>query len=334
VNAKANEDAFAFHPGSTVTLGEKVSIGDDGPSPSAAANDNKAHRGKTEWPFRALYHGGKLGVGEIENRRHWSAALRLKRIMADARGEEALDIVENDWWDLVDWRVAIEWDKLIKDPDGTFQGLHVEDFGAAEKREELRRDQGGPKKYKDTNSHDSYSCVDNGSWNVFRDLAPAALLVLNKQTVALAADWLGSDYRVLIAAIDKGWTAAMIGETEGYTLGSATARACGIGMLRSALRNLSDFFVKLDRLESGEAAVKGARSTVAQTPVKSPEGVTLNPKPAPAPPLAALWTLVGTPMWIFDGIPAAWMKTSIATQIIGANDNEDIAPNRQSAASG
>jgi hypothetical protein len=61
-------------------------------------------------------------------------------------------------------------------------------------------------------------------------------------------DVLGNDYEVLCAAIERGWTNQKIGETEGYT-DRASASACGKGMLRSALRNLSRFYVSLDRLE-------------------------------------------------------------------------------------
>jgi hypothetical protein len=84
----------------------------------------------------------------------------------------------------------------------------------------------------------------------FRDMPPHALSISAKQAVALAAEVLGSDYAVLYAAIDRSWSNRWLGETEGFT-DRASASACGKGMLRGALRNLSRFFLSLDRLEAG-----------------------------------------------------------------------------------
>jgi hypothetical protein len=59
---------------------------------------------------------------------------------------------------------------------------------------------------------------------------------------------LGADYDVLEAFIVRRWTLKEVGETQGYK-DRASASACGKGMIRSALRNLSRFFISLDRLE-------------------------------------------------------------------------------------
>jgi hypothetical protein len=95
-------------------------------------------------------------------------------------------------------------------------------------------------------------------------------------------DVLASDYPILMAAIDRNWTARDIGETEGYK-DRVTAAACGKGMLRGSLKKLTTFFLSLDRVE-----IDGH-------------------------PHKVVWPLVGTQAWIFAEMPdVRWKRTKDA----------------------
>jgi hypothetical protein len=100
--------------------------------------------------------------------------------------------------------------------------------------------------FQDTDVPGECAIVDNaeGEYDQIRTLYA-------RQVVSLAEDVLGHDFKVLKSAIVNKWTARMIGEDEGF-MDRATASACGKGMLRSALRNLSRFYLNLDRLECSD----------------------------------------------------------------------------------
>lgn len=249
-----------------VALQEVGTTVDNGPAISIPVKT----RGKTKSPLNEMYSRCQLGISEPENRRNWQAAERLKRILEEAEKSHApLQAPADDWWDICDWRETIDWAALAADPEGKYRGIdHAELPGT------LGDDRGDDEDAAE--QKDEAEPFDNLRFNIHRDLPPAVSRIHAKQVIALAAETLESDYPILIALIQKGWTASMIGETQGYAESSATARACGMGMLRNALRKLDSFFVKLDRLENG------------------------------AEPTRQVWRLVGTPLWLFDGIPKAW----------------------------
>jgi hypothetical protein len=152
--------------------------------------------------------------------------------------------------------------------------------------------------WQDSGSTKQAEVVDFAGFNPFRDLPSAAHEVNDRQVVALAADVLGYSYPVLTAAVLRDWNLQMIGETEG-SRDAASARALGKGMLRMALRDLTDFYVKLDRAESH------------------------------AEPSKSLWPLVGTPAWLHAEMPDIRWKRGTTAPVIqwpvpgdyGANDN-------------
>ena len=226
-----------------------------------AANDNlKPNRG---WPLKEMFEKGDLGINENENRNHWRNAQRFKRTLSDSRKEsDNSATVLDDWRELVDGYLEIHENSLIVEPatdsysmKNNFDPEFVDSF------------------------NDGPGFVDNSGWNPHRDIAPHAKWLLASQTLALAADVLGSDYPILMAAIDRNWTARDIGEPEGYK-DRVTAAACGKGMLRGSLRKLATFFLSLDRVE-----IDGH-------------------------PQKAVWPLVGTHAWIFAEMPdVRWKRT-------------------------
>lgn len=269
-SSKGRVDAWAVQGTKRVVALQEVGTAiDNGPVIAVPVKT----RGKTKSPLNEMYSRCQLGVSEPENRRNWQAAERLKGILEEAEKSHApLQEPAADWWDIHDWHSTIDWDALAADPDGTYQGIDTysnfsEDTGMV---------QGEHGDLEDSDSTDGTEPFANLRWNVYRDLPQAVTRIHAKQVIALAAETLETDFPILIALIEKGWTAAMIGETQGYAASGATARACGMGMLRSALRKLDCFFVKLDRLENGTE------------------------------PTRQVWRLVGTPLWLFDGIPKAW----------------------------
>ncbi|MDH2357695.1 hypothetical protein QCM80_45345 [Bradyrhizobium sp. SSUT112] len=218
--------------------------------PKQAANDNHG------WPLKEMYEKGDLGINEIENRNHWFAVVRLKRVLSDSREEpDNRAVVQDDWRELVPEYLEIHEDSLIVQP-ATDEHSMKQDFDP----EFVDSFKDGP------------GFVDNASWNPHRDIPPHARCLQAKQTLALAADILASDYPIIIAAVDRRWTLRQIGETEGYK-DRVTAAACGKGMLRSSLRKLSTFFLSLDRVEIGGHDHR------------------------------AVWPLVGTAGWLFAEMP-------------------------------
>jgi hypothetical protein len=215
-------------------LGVIVGTVDNGPN-LKAANDNNALARKINsgvvkrYPLKEMFERGDLGINEIENRRHWFDSQRFKKVHANARGEP--DNSEDNWRELLQEFFEGYMNNVVTAIDGGDKGLSLSD----------------DMEFEDSATPADFGAVDNAGWSPY-DLAPLAHQSYAQQVVALMADVLGSDYRVLCAAIERGWTSQQIGETEGYT-DRGSASACGKGMLRSALRNLSRFYVGLDRLE-------------------------------------------------------------------------------------
>jgi hypothetical protein len=182
------------------------------------------------YPLKEIYERGELGINEIENRCHWFDAERFKRIHADARGEP--DNSEHNWREILLEFFEGYFDNLITSFAGD-EGLSLSD----------------EMEFEDS-STDPAECevIDFGSWNASRDLAPHIYQTHAQEIIRLMKDVLGNDYKILSAFIEQGWTARKVGETEGFK-DRASASACGKGMLRCALRNLSRFYRCLDRIE-------------------------------------------------------------------------------------
>jgi hypothetical protein len=219
--------------GGPAPLGELTHTLDNGPD-IAAANDNNALARKINsgvaksYPLKEMYERGDLGINEIENRNHWFASQRFKQIHLNASEP---DNNEDNWRELMS--------DFYEGCFGNFLTSFAADEGLS-----LSDDM----EFEDSETPAHCEAVDNAGWNPYRDSEPHVRQIYAQQVVALMADVLGSDYKVLCAAIERSWTSQQIGETEGYT-NRGSASACGKGMLRSALRNLSRFYVCLDRLE-------------------------------------------------------------------------------------
>jgi hypothetical protein len=83
---------------------------------------------------------------------------------------------------------------------------------------------------------------------------PAERLIHARQVVARAEDFLGDGFRVLKRVIVDCWTAQMVGSESGRHNNRATASANGQAMILAALRQLTRFYDKLDRIErTGES---------------------------------------------------------------------------------
>jgi hypothetical protein len=223
--------------GGTVPLGNLSHALDIGPHLSAAfavANDNNITARKTDnkpYPLKEMFERGELGINEPENRRHWFDAQRFKQVHADARGEPTNNSGQDDWREI-----------MLQFFEGFFADL-VTSFNPDDGLQ-----LGDDMEFEDSALPSHCEVVDFAGWNPYRDPAPHVYQLYAQQIVALMADVLGNDYEVLCAAIERGWTSQQIGETEGYK-DRASASACGKGMQRAALRNLSRFYVCLDRLE-------------------------------------------------------------------------------------
>jgi hypothetical protein len=75
-----------------------------------------------------------------------------------------------------------------------------------------------------------------------------------RQVVAHAEDFLCDGFRVLKRVMVDCWTAQMVGSESGRHNNRATASASGQAMILAALRQLTRFYDKLDRIEqSGES---------------------------------------------------------------------------------
>jgi hypothetical protein len=83
---------------------------------------------------------------------------------------------------------------------------------------------------------------------------PTERLIHARQVVAHALDFLGDGFRVLKRVIVDCWTAQMVGSESGRHNNRATASANGQATILAALRQLTRFYDKLDRIErNGES---------------------------------------------------------------------------------
>ncbi|WP_156175248.1 hypothetical protein [Bradyrhizobium sp. LTSP849] len=83
---------------------------------------------------------------------------------------------------------------------------------------------------------------------------PHARFIHARQVVALAEDYLCDGFRVLKRVLVDYWTAQMVGSESGRHNTRAPASASGQAMILAALRQLTRFYEKLDRIErTGES---------------------------------------------------------------------------------
>jgi hypothetical protein len=208
---------ISYRPDQPLPLASLVATVDNGPRP-IAVNDNRPVR----YHLKEMAQREELGINELENRRHWFDAERLKRDIAISNGEPLDDSAAHDWRELASVYIGEEIEPMVRDT-----GLQLSDDA----------------EFEDTDVPGECGVVDNagGEYNQIR-------LLHARQVVSLAEQVLGHDFNVLKSAIVDNWTARAIGENELF-MDRASASACGKGMLRSALRNLSRFYASLDRLE-------------------------------------------------------------------------------------
>jgi hypothetical protein len=223
---------FNFKSGD-IPNGATINTVDNGPNIKAANDNNLAARAKTanepSYPLREMFERGDLGISEPENRKHWLDSQRFKRLHSDARGEP--DNSDDNWREL-----------LLEFYEGFFDNIVTST--SADDGLVLNDDM----EFDDSNTPTDYEAVDFSGWQPTKDLAPHVRQLYAQQVIALMNDVLGADYEVLCKAIESSWTRQQIGETQGYR-DRASASACGKGMLCSALRSLSRFYVGLDKLE-------------------------------------------------------------------------------------
>jgi hypothetical protein len=208
-----------YRPDQAPPLASIVSALDDGRY-TPPVNDNKPSR----YHLREMAQRGQLGTNEAENRRHWFDAQRLKLDLAIATGDLLSESASKDWRELC-LPVGIGDDE--PESFATDVGLVLSDDGD----------------FQDSDVPGECRVVDNAEGE-----SDQIRLLHRRQLVSLAEDVLGYDFKVLKSVIVDNWTARMIGEDELF-MDRATASACGTGTIRSALRNLSRFYLNLDRLE-------------------------------------------------------------------------------------
>jgi hypothetical protein len=83
---------------------------------------------------------------------------------------------------------------------------------------------------------------------------PPSRFIHARQVVAVAEDFLCDGFRVLKRVMVDCWNAQMVGSESGRHNNRASASAAGQAMILAALRQLTQFYEKLDRIErSGES---------------------------------------------------------------------------------
>lgn len=217
IDGKRHMIAINYRPDPSMPGTTVVNAVDDGRTPQPA-NDNRPVR----YHLKEMAQRGELGVNEAENRRHWFAAERLKRDIAISNGEPLKDSASHDWPEL-----ALPYHGEEMDSFNSDAGLFLNDDG----------------EFVDSDVPGECRVVDNAEGE-----SDQTRLLHVRQVVSLARQVLGHDFGVLESFVVGNWTARMLGENELF-MDRATASACGKGMLRSALRNLSRFYANLDRLE-------------------------------------------------------------------------------------
>jgi hypothetical protein len=234
LDGRRHNTSVNYRPNAPLPRAGLVATVDNGPD-FIAANDNNttARLAVEEEPsdqIKEMYERGELGIGEPENRRHWIDSQRFKQMIDNARGEP--DNSNDNWREL-----HLEF----------FEGFFGHTLTSLTADEGLVL--GEDMEFDDTDTPADFEAIDGAGWNPFRDSEPHVRELYGKQVASLMSEVLGADYDVLEAFIVRRWTAKEIGETQGYK-NRATASACGKGMIRSALRNLSRFVASLDRLEA------------------------------------------------------------------------------------
>jgi hypothetical protein len=217
LDGQQRRTAIHYKPDKPLPPASSVNAVDDGRT-QQPANDNKPVR----YHLREMAQRSELGINEPENRRHWFNAERLKRDLAISKGESLQDSAAHDWR------------KLALPHYG-------EEIGSFDSDEGLSLSEDG--EFVDSDVPGECRVVDNPDGE-----SDQTRLLHAGQVVSLARQVLGHDFGVLESFIVDNWTARMLGENELF-MDRATASACGKGMLRSALRNLSRFYANLDRLE-------------------------------------------------------------------------------------
>lgn len=217
MDGKRHMIGISYRPDAPRPVATVVNAVDDGRTPQAA-NDNRPLR----YHLKEMAQRGELGINEAENRRHWFNAERLKRDIAISKGEPFNDSAAHGWREL-----ALPHDGGEIGSFGSDEGLSLNDDG----------------EYVDSDVPGECGVVDNAEGE-----SRQTRLLHARQVVSLAGQVLGHDFGVLESFIVGNWTARTLGENELF-MDRATASACGKGMLRSALRNLSRFYANLDRLE-------------------------------------------------------------------------------------
>ena len=237
-------------------------------------NDNT--RRATRWPFQEQFNRGELGISEPENQRHYSDGLRFLRHYT-ACLEPIADSVPDG--------ITHDWRELFPQIGTTDEAEVITTLGQND----------GPLKLSDdmewVDDGGAVSEVfDNSGFNVFRDLPSAAQSINHKQIVSLAADVLGGSYPVCVALLVSRFNLLELGETEGL-VDPASARSCGKGMMRAAMRDLSAFFRALDRAEADAASLKSLWPLLGER---------------------RAWSQVGTPTWqSVDAPDMRWRRRDI-----------------------
>lgn len=172
-----------------------------GRRPAAKGLGSKENPTRTKYPSKEIYEQGELGRSEIENRKHSAAAQCFKRGLSDSRAEGSNDTAKDEWREIMmPFLEGIFTDTMV-----AVAGLYDEGLGLDDNCE-----------FSDTATPDHGEVVHYAKWDVSRDLPPPVEIIQAKQTIALAANVLGSDYAVLCAVVDRGWSVRQVGETEGY----------------------------------------------------------------------------------------------------------------------
>jgi hypothetical protein len=217
IDGRQKKTEIGYRPDKPPPAASVVTAIDGGRCPQPA-NDNRHVR----YHLREMAQRGELGINEPENRRHWYDAERFKIDLATSQGEFPNDSAAIDWRELALPYLGEEMASFDTDA-----GLTLNDDG----------------EFVDTDMPGECGVVDNAKGE------PDQIRVLHAlQLIALAQDVLGHDFKVNKRLVADNWTARMIGEDEGF-MDRASASACGKGIIRSALRNLSRFYVGIDRLE-------------------------------------------------------------------------------------
>lgn len=237
----------------------------DGPDRLLENNENAAARANARlrdaWPLKELYDRGDLGHSLSEARQLWRDVQRFVRLYRDARGDSTDESVLDDWRDILEPYLQLDQETFMV-PLNLKDGPYLSD--------DLQ--------FEDTDFKDSHIVVDCAGFNSYRDLEAPLRIVLAHQILASMKQYLGSGFFVLEAAIWKRWSLHKIGQTEPGK-DRATVAGVGRGLVVSSIRQLSLFFLAMDRLERNDAGIPG------------------------------FWKLIGTSSWLFETVSDSRRKS-------------------------